>query len=454
MENIFQKLNIANYQEEELDLNISAFEVFKRLYPHYRDLFLLESLGEEGRFNRYSYVGAAPEAVLTAVGREMIINGKLRIEGDPFDYLRQLPVSKPTTQGFRGGLVGNFSYEATRYFEAGFSGFENSDFPEFCFGLYLDGFIFDKKGRKCRYFHYGRPRLNEFMKLINKTGGILERFSYQALRKPDRKKHFKMVRLAIEEIKKGNIFQVVLAEKSSYRVNGDFRRIYAALRQVNPSPYMIYLKFDNREIISASPELLLRVKGKDIEHFGTLAGTIERGKDGDEDRRLEKRLREDSKEQAEHLMLVDLARNDVGRIARFGTVTVEKLASVKKFPHVQHLFSEIRGKLAKDKNFFDALAACFPAGTLTGAPKIEAMKIIKELEGEARGPYGGVAGYFSLNGEAMLAILIRSLFIRGKLAVTETGSGIVLDSKADKEFQEIMNKQKGMEETLRKASSL
>ena len=454
MENYFQQLNIGKYQEAELDINISAFEVFKRLYPHFKDLFLLESLGEEGKYNRYSYVGAAPDRVFTALGQELIIDGRLKANVDPFEYLRQFPNFKSNSGGYLGGLVGYFSYEATRYFEPGFAGFNQSDFPEFCLGLYLDGFIFDKKGKKCRYFHYGRSRLSQFLKLINKTAGSLADFSYQPLRKPDKRKHREMVRRAKEEIKKGNIFQVVLADKSSYRIKGDFRRIYAVLRQVNPSPYMIYLKFETQEIMAASPELLLRVKGKEIEHFGTLAGTIRRGKDGEEDRRLENRLKEDSKEQAEHLMLVDLARNDIGRIAQFGTVSVGKLGSIKKFPHVQHLFTEVRGKLTKDKNAFDALAACFPAGTISGAPKIEAMKIIKKLENEPRGPYGGVAGYFSLSGEAMLAILIRSLFIRGQLAVTETGSGIVLDSEADREFQEIVDKQKGMEKTLKQASQL
>src|SRR3989338_807318 len=199
MENIFQKLKIGKYQEAELDINISAFEVFKRLYPHFKDLFLLESLGEEGRFNRYSYVGAAPEAVLTAIGKELIIDGRLKANVDPFEYLRQLPNFKSNSGGFSGGLVGYFSYEATGYFEPGFAGFNQSDFPEFCLGLYLDGFIFDKKGQKCRYFHYGHSRLNQFLKLINKTDGSLNSFSYQILRKPDRQKHLRMVHRAKEE---------------------------------------------------------------------------------------------------------------------------------------------------------------------------------------------------------------------------------------------------------------
>ena len=244
-----------------------------------------------------------------------------------------------------------------------------------------------------------------------------------------------------------------MSERTDYQVNGDTKRIYAILRQVNPSPYMIYLKNGKREIISASPELLIRTKGKYIEHFGTLAGTISRGETISEDNLLKETLLNDEKELAEHYMLVDLARNDVGKVAKFGTIKVDKLATVKKFSKVFHLYSEIRGELSDGKNAFDALAACFPAGTLTGAPKVEAMKIIKNLEGNNRGPYGGVAGYFSLNGDSMFAIIIRSLFVRGNFAYTQTGSGIVLDSTPRAEFNEIINKQKGMEEALRQASS-
>ena len=455
MENIFQNIKLGSYQEKEVDLSISAFEVFKRLYPYSKNIFLLESLGEEGKYNRFSYVGYEPECAISGLNGELIVYNRLFKSANPFENLKIFSRFSSAGRDFCGGLVGYFSYEAAAFFEPGFppaNRAEKHEFPDFQFGLYFDGLKFDKRGKRCTYFHYGNSRLDQIMKIINKTNGNLGRFSYKTIKNPDEKEHRFKVEHALEEIKKGNIFQVVLSERTDYQIDGDNRRIYAVLRQVNPSPYMIYQKFDMREIISASPELLIRVKGRKIEHFGTLAGTIKRGKDQEEDERLRERLIGDEKELAEHFMLVDLARNDVGKVARFGTITVDKLSTVKKFSKVQHLYSEIRGELQGRRNCFDAIAACFPAGTLTGAPKVEAMKIISKLEEMRRGPYGGVAGYFSFNGEVMLAIIIRSLMICRNYAYTQTGSGIVVDSVPDREFQEIVNKQNGMDETLRRAS--
>ncbi|MBI4067423.1 anthranilate synthase component I family protein [Candidatus Gottesmanbacteria bacterium] len=453
--NIFEDIHLGKYQEEKIDLPLSAFEAFKRLYSSCKNIFLLESLGEEGRYNRYSYVGFDPPVTIESKGKELIVNNRIEKVDNPYTYLSQFSILQRKQKelgGFSGGLVGYFSHEAAKYFEEAFVGYANHEFPDFCFGFYSDGLKFDKKTRKCTYFHHGSSRLRKVYSLLHNSGE-LEEFSYRNLKAgKGEKDHYVMVSKAKDYIKNGDIFQVVLSLKSYFHISGDTRRIYANLRQINPSPYMIYMKFEEKEIISASPELLIRVKGKEIEHFGTLAGTAKRGRDEKEDTLLEKELLDDEKENAEHMMLVDLARNDVGKISDFGSVRVEKQMSVKKFSHVQHLYSEIRGKLKKKEDAFSALSACFPAGTLTGAPKVEAMKIISELEGESRGPYGGVAGYFSLSGEAMMAILIRSLFIDGNSAYTETGSGIVLDSLAEKEYQEIINKQKAMEEALKNAA--
>lgn len=348
--------------------------------------------------------------------------------------------------------MGFVSHEGTKYFEPAFSGFKNSDFPDFVFGFYKDGLKFNKKGGRLVYFHHGQSRLAKVLQFINRSGQ-LDSFDFKPLSSgKGEKEHRIMVSEAQKHIKAGDIFQTVLSLKSHYRISGDHRRIYAILRHINPSPYMVYMKFKDREVITASPELLIRVKGDRIEHFGTLAGTIKRGKDAQEDDLLAKKLVLDEKEMAEHMMLVDLARNDLGRICEFGTIRVDKLHTVKKYSHVQHLYSEVRGKLRIEENIYTALAACFPAGTLTGAPKIEAMKIISMLEGEPRGPYGGVVGYFSLNSEAMFAIIIRSIFTNGDHAYTQTGSGIVLDSIPDREYQEILNKQKAIEEALKLAS--
>lgn len=455
MKHIFPDIQLGPYTEETIDLRISAFEVFKRLYRHFPNVFLLESLGEEGKYNRYSYVGFDPVFTVSANNGELFIDKRCFKVANAFDtlteFFRTLPKTK-STEGFCGGLVGYISYEGTRYFEPVFEGFPSYDFPCFAFGFYQDGLIFDKKGNTCTYFHYGISRLHTIRSLLNSTQRVGKVSVKKQADEKRRERHKQMIEQAQEHIKKGDIFQAVLSLKTHYQLDGDYRRIYALLRQMSPSPYMIYMRSEDRHIISASPELLIRVKGDTIEHFGTLAGTVKRGKDEKEDLLFKKRLLADEKEIAEHLMLVDLARNDVGKICAFGCVTVDHLATIKSYRFVHHLFTEIRGRLKNGEDSFSALAACFPAGTLTGAPKVEAMKIIYQLEGEARGPYGGVGGYFSLSGESMMAILIRSLFIKGEHAYTQTGSGIVLDSTPEKEYQEVENKQKAIEEALKQAN--
>lgn len=452
MGKINKATKLGKYTEEKLAFKFSAFEAFKRLYPFAGKAFLLESLGEEGNFNRYSYLGFRPIFTVSAKNGILSVNGKREKVQNAYTELMGMMAGKSSGKNYCGGLVGYVSYEGTKYFEPAFKGYPGQAFPDFEFGYYEDGLKFDKRGESCVYFHHGKSRKKEIAGLLNKSGKLGRFTSAVSLNVKTVKEHGKMVENAKKHLQSGNIFQVVLSLKKKFKITGDNRRIYAVLRTINPAPYMMYLKFGGREILSASPELLLRVKGKNIEHFGTLAGTIKRGSSEKEDMELAKILKADPKEMAEHMMLVDLARNDVGRVSRFGSVKVEKLASVKKYSFVQHLYTEVRGVLKKGENSFTALSSCFPAGTLTGAPKIEAMKIIKSLEGEARGPYGGVGGYFSLNGESMHAILIRSLFISGKTAYTQTGSGIVQDSFAGNEYQEIINKQKGLEETLLRAT--
>ncbi len=456
MEKIFSEIKLGSYQEEKMDISISAFEVFKRLYPNFGNVFLLESLGEEGKYNRYSYVGFDPLFTVSAENAELFVSGKSLKVPNAFETLtklgREMIYKRSKVRGYCGGLVGYVAYEGTKYFEPAFVGHNLYDFPCFEFGFYPDGLIFDKKGKKCIYFHHGHSRIERVRSVLNYSGRLAS-FKYKKFQEDGKEEmHQKMVRDAKARIAQGDIFQVVLSLKSVYQFAGDNRKLYASLRQINPSPYMMYMKFGEREIISASPELLIRVKGERIEHLGTLAGTIMRGRDNKEDKMLADRLHSDEKEMAEHMMLVDLARNDIGKICEFGSIKVEKLATVKPYSFVQHLYTEVSGKLKGDEDAFSSLSSCFPAGTLTGAPKVEAMKIISQLEGCARGPYGGVGGYFSINGESMFAILIRSLFVKGESAYTQTGSGIVMDSIPEKEYQEVINKQKAMEKALELAS--
>jgi anthranilate synthase component 1 len=242
-----------------------------------------------------------------------------------------------------------------------------------------------------------------------------------------------------ERIKAGEIFQGVISNAKEYEITGNKLSFYERLRKINPSPYMYHLKLGDQEIIGSSPEMLVRVENNIVETF-PIAGTRKRGKTPYEDAKLEKELLNDEKERAEHLMLVDLARNDVGKVSEFGTVTVPEYMDVKKFSHVQHIVSRVQGRLKQDKTAVDAFESIFPAGTLSGAPKIRAMEIINELEKIPRGPYAGAVGYFSLNGNADFAITIRTMVCEGKRAKIQAGAGIVHDSVPEEEYYESENK--------------
>ena len=250
-----------------------------------------------------------------------------------------------------------------------------------------------------------------------------------------------------EDICAGLVFQCEVGFKSRYKISGDTLPIYAKLRELNPSPHMYYMKFGEQKIIGASPELLFRLRNGEMETF-PLAGTTKRGKDDTEDTQLARALLNDPKEIAEHNMLVDLHRNDMGRVARFGTVKVRSLMDIKRYSHVQHISSEIVGIINTGEDMFSALASNFPAGTLSGAPKIESMKIINAIEPDGRGPYGGALGQFCFNGDCTFAIPIRSIFMRGEDAYAQTSGGNVYDSVAADEYLEIERKLSAMRNVL------
>jgi anthranilate synthase component 1 len=252
-----------------------------------------------------------------------------------------------------------------------------------------------------------------------------------------------------EKIKAGYTFQCEVGFRARFTLSGSALPIYEELRKVNPSPHMYYIKFGKQVVLGASPELLFELKDGEMQTF-PLAGTVKRGKTEAEDQLLARKLVNDPKERAEHAMLVDLHRNDLGRVAKFGTVRVRKLMEVKKFSHVQHLSSEITGLIAPEHDMFSALASSFPAGTLSGAPKIESMKIINANEKTGRGPYGGAVGFFGFNGNCMFAIPIRSLYVHGEEMYTQTSGGIVADSTPENEYQEILSKLKATQLALKK----
>jgi anthranilate synthase component I len=257
-----------------------------------------------------------------------------------------------------------------------------------------------------------------------------------------------MVASAKDHIGEGDIFQVVLSRRTDFRVRGDPLEIYRVLRRMNPSPYMFFLDFNQHQLLGSSPEMLVRLEGTKLT-TRPLAGTRPRAADPEEDEKLKMDMLLDEKERAEHLMLVDLHRNDMGRVSEFGSVKVTELMEVEKYSHVQHIVSNVESELRHDRDAFDALRACFPAGTVTGAPKVRAMQIISELERAPRGPYAGTVGYFDFNGSMDFAITIRSISVVGNHASVQAGAGIVYDSVPEREFAETEHKMGAMLAAIR-----
>lgn len=431
---------------EDLDF----FEVFRKIERVFETCFIFESLGEEGEFARYSILGFDPEHIISARGRILTIDNENYSVENPYLSLREIMPEQIISRNYAGGLVGYFSYDAVNYFEPAVKVKVYKDFDQFVFGVYTDGLILDKLTNELFYFYFERDRserLREIASLCSHYDNNLKvTFDGDTL---TREEHRKIVESVKEQIVAGNIFQCEVGFKTKFRVEGDLLKIYEELRKVNPSPFMYYLKFGEKRIIGASPELAFSLRDGEMT-VRPLAGTIKRGRDALEDKQLARMLLHDKKEIAEHTMLVDLYRNDIGRVARFGTVRIHDLLTVAKFSHVAHISSEIVGLLAAEEDMFSAFLANFPAGTLTGAPKIEAMKIIDTNEPEARGPYGGAVGHFGFNGDCTFAMAIRSLFVKRDRAYAQTSGGIVYDSVAEKEYEEIQRKLAAMRMVMEK----
>ena len=316
------------------------------------------------------------------------------------------------------------------------------------FGIYDDGILFDNKQKKSLYFYYNKNRVNE----IKISESKFDSFTISDIRANlDEEKFTEIVDKAKKYIYDGDIFQVVLSRKFSFDANGDYLKVYQKLRSLNPSPYLYHLKMNKKIVIGSSPEMLLRVTDDQVETF-PIAGTRKITDDEVTNERMKKELTSDEKELAEHTMLVDLGRNDVGKVCDYGTVHVKELMEVKKFSHVQHMVTHVVGKLSKNYDMYDAFKAIFPAGTVSGAPKVRAMEIIDELEPESRGPYAGAVGYFSFNGCCDFAIAIRSIFVDGKSGFVQAGAGIVFDSIPKNELKETEHKANAMLTALKEAS--
>ncbi|MFL6502316.1 MAG: anthranilate synthase component I family protein, partial [Nitrososphaera sp.] len=354
-----------------------------------------------------------------------------------------------------GGAVGYINYDAMRFWEhlTIDNNKKTSNFPVLEFGIYDDGILFNHKENQAYYFFLRRSRLDEVEQKIAGGKSKAIRFSYSIPNRNLKKSEFiEMVRKAKKYIYKGHIFQVVLAKRVSFRIRGNLVDLYDKLREVNPSPYMYMLKMRDRHIIGSSPEMLIRITNGNVETF-PIAGTRPILDDEEKNNILRRELLEDEKEIAEHTMLVDLARNDIGKVCEFGTVKVKQFLTVKRFSHVQHIVSHVTGKMRKGFDAYDCLKAVFPAGTVSGAPKVRAMQIIDELEPSMRGPYAGAVGYFSFNGSCDFAIAIRSLFVNGDKAYVQSGAGIVIDSDPELEWAETEHKANAILSALKKAAS-
>lgn len=433
---------------KKTDLPASPLEVFAKLAGDHEYCFMLETLADkyQPQTSGQSYIGIAPSHRFAAKENTFYVDGTAQEPGNPYEALRgRLKFTDDLPPGYAGGLVGYFSHEAIQYAEPTLKFPYKRDFFDFEFAEYTDGLIF-KGSRAPEYFYYDDDRSALYS---GDAGKLVPLAIRPGPAKKDRSQYDAMITKARDDIRNGRVFQVVLANRFEYGFDGDLLNLYEELRRINPSPFMFFLKFGDTITLGASPELLAHTNSQGEVFLEALAGTIQRGKNDEEDAAFAKKLLADKKEIAEHSMLVDLARNDVGRISKIGSVSINDLMYIKKLSHVQHISSIVSGKLAADKDAFDALPASFPAGTLSGAPKIEAIKMIHELEGYERGPYGGTIGYFSYNGDSVHAVNIRSVSAVGRKLFLHSGSGIVYDSNASREHEEIREKKAAMDKAMR-----
>lgn len=440
--------------------------------------FLFESVEPDERVGRYSFIGVSPTLLVRARGNELtIVEGKdRRVEyGNLFELLGALTMKfkqAPTSDNvFSGGFVGYIGYNCISQIEKiCLSDHDSTGEDDAMLGLFEDVIRFDHPNQVVRvtvnvvvdasrplHEHYesGKQRLEAILLRLRNAVVASRSFSCEVEAcdtQPDQAAFCESVRRAQHYITEGDIFQVVLSRRVSMSFTGDPFPIYRAIRIVNPSPYLFYLDFGATRLIGSSPEVLVRSHGETVELF-PIAGTRRRGDSLEEDAELANELLHDEKELAEHLMLVDLGRNDIGRIAEFGTVDVPAFKRIERYSHVMHLVSEVRGKIRSGTSAVDILRACFPAGTVTGAPKVRAMEIIDEMEQKRRGVYAGAVGYIGFNGSLDTCIAIRTVLAhKGRLNI-QTGAGIVADSIPEMEYKETLNKAKALIEAIRLAAN-
>jgi len=471
--NLIKKVNVIPFYSwflADFETPVSSFlKIAKGSYN-----FLLESAEQEEKTGRYSFIGSYPEIIIKGKGNKIEITDYVRGIKEKFEKRSPLKVIEDFLKRhstirikslplFTGGFVGFVSYDYIRKIER-IPEICKDDLltPDFIFFFPKKLIIFDHFKRKLflitnvfiekdknlrKIYDEGRKGLLNFISEFFKPFKIIE--GKEEEKKDNFKSNFKKEEFLknVERVKRyifeGDIIQAVISQRWEREIDVEPFKIYRALRSLNPSPYMFYLELGDLKLIGSSPEILVKLENG-IANVRPIAGTRPRGKDEKEEMKLEKELLNDEKEKAEHIMLVDLGRNDLGRVCYPGSVKVTELMKIEKYSHVMHLVSNVEGELMKTKTPVDLLYSTFPAGTVTGAPKIRAMEIIEELEGIKRGPYAGAVGYFSLQKSMDFCITIRTFIIKDKKIYIQAGAGIVADSVPEKEYEETKNKAKGL----------
>ena len=455
---------------------LTPVSAYLRIAQGARYSFLLESVEGGEKIARYTFAGANPEELFRFNAGACVMESPDRVvweERDPISFLRERierfrPVRVPGLPPLVAGAIGYFSYDMVRLIERLPKRLRDEVGLYDAQLMFYHGIIaFDHVQHRLwivRNVYTGGPngslrsRYNAAVREIRRTRKLLEQPAAAELpRKQSATRNNKLkvasnfrrpeyhaaVRKAKQYIRAGDIFQVVLSQRFSAKTKAHPFDIYRELRALNPSPYLFYLQMNDLAVVGSSPEMLVKVQGRDV-FYRPIAGTLPRGRDDAEDRRFESQLLADEKERAEHIMLVDLGRNDLGRVCDYGTVKVEQLMTIERFSHVMHIVSTLRGRLREDVDCFDALMACFPAGTVSGAPKVRAMEIIEELERTRRGIYAGGVLYLDFAGNLDSCIALRTMVVKNGVAYVQAGGGIVADSTPDGEYQESINKSRAL----------
>ena len=448
---------------------IEAIRILKNVSTH---CYMLESAQSNDRWGRYTFLGYDPKIEITCIDGDMKVGDLTMKTDNPSKILRQLlsdyrSPKLPYLPPFTGGLVGYFSYDYLCYSEPVLKhcAEDSENFKDIDLMLFDKVIAFDNVRQKLILIvniklEHAEVEFNRAVMELSHMAELLKngkrsddnsgRLTGEVTPLFDKETYCDMVRKAKHHIREGDIFQIVLSNRLSAPFEGSLLNTYRMLRTINPSPYMFYFSGTDVEVAGASPETLVKLENG-VLHTFPLAGTRPRGKTEEEDLALERELLSDEKELAEHNMLVDLGRNDLGKVSRFGTVEVEKLHSIERFSHVMHIGSTVRGEIREDKDAFDAIEAVLPAGTLSGAPKIRACQLIGALENNKRGIYGGAIGYIDFTGNMDTCIAIRLAYKKNGKVFVRSGAGIVADSDPEKEYEECLNKAKASLKALRQA---